>query len=100
MASDEQRPVDPRVSAYAKTMASKPDGAKRAVPFSPPRITSAKPDAAGAKPPMPAKNPAPQPETFMPSPAASGASTSAAPDRNALTGFIAGKTIIVKSPSS
>lgn len=60
MASDEQRPVDPRVSAYAKTMASKPKGEKRAVPFNPPRISSAKAEAEKAPTPV-AADPRPAP---------------------------------------
>ncbi|MFA6508686.1 MAG: FliG C-terminal domain-containing protein, partial [Treponemataceae bacterium] len=59
MASDEQRPVDPRVSAYAKVMGSKPSTEKRAVPFNPPRLSSAKtenePVPAKAKPEVPEK---------------------------------------------
>lgn len=50
MANDDSRPVDPRVSAYAKAMGAKPGAAKRAVPFNPPRLTSADIDAAKADP--------------------------------------------------
>jgi flagellar motor switch protein FliG len=53
MASDEQRPVDPRVSAYAKTMASAPKDGKRVAPFEPPRIRSAKNAAEADSPQRP-----------------------------------------------
>jgi flagellar motor switch protein FliG len=40
MASNDNRPVDPRAAAYAKTMADKPLDGKRAVPFVPPRVSA------------------------------------------------------------
>ncbi len=56
MAKDDPRPVDPRVSAYAKAMGSKPSGQKKAVPFNPPRISSAEAEKL-KRPPLPAERP-------------------------------------------